>query len=71
MSESCSNCYYSRRRYQLGEDRLLCCWDTAKNVLLPPLGPQNPMPMLVALWPEVDESAWCGKWDEDPMARKQ
>lgn len=61
---NCASCRFSHYMTQLGADGFFCRNEPPKNTLLPPTA-QNPTPMLVAIWPQVDEHAWCGRFEQD------
>lgn len=70
MAESCADCWFSKRMIQLGTDGIYCRLEPPRNAILPPMPPEM-KPMLVALWPQVDTDAWCGRYERDPLARTE
>lgn len=63
MSGTCQNCRYSRVATQMGTRGLFCRFDPPKTATLP----QKDGMYVTALWPQVDEDAWCGKHQPDPV----
>ena len=66
---TCASCQFSQYTRQMNQPGLYCHKEPPKNQILPAPPPANMM--MLALWPMVDETAWCGAWAPGLMPKER
>ena len=63
---TCQECGFSRMRSQLDKTQLVCCYEPPRTMGLPGQGGV----IVVSLFPFVDPTGDCGKWQPDPSVKR-